>query len=166
MKKLFICLFAFCLLAFCGKAQEAGAEIPPEQLADSSLIQPQVIDIFTQLSTPNSQGCTLSLHQPASVQAAIAQYKTRNSSKKTSGFRVRIFFDNNQTARQRANETESNFHALYPETPAYLTYENLYFKVTVGDFRNRSDAMRFLSFIAPNYPNAFIIKENINYPSL
>jgi hypothetical protein len=38
--------------------------------------------------------------------------------------------------------------------------------VAVGDFRTKSEAMRFLQTIAGHYPGAFIIKDFINYPAL
>ena len=47
---------------------------------------------------------------------------------------------------------------------AYRSYVNPYFKVTVGDFRTRSEAMQLLMEIKSDFPAAFIVKENINYP--
>jgi 4'-phosphopantetheinyl transferase EntD len=90
----------------------------------------------------------------------------RNYTKKIHGYRVRIFSDNSQAARQRAFEVEATFKALYPDVPTYASYQDLYFKVTVGDFRTRTDAMRFLSNVQRSYPGAYIVKENINFPSL
>jgi hypothetical protein len=82
------------------------------------------------------------------------------------GFRVRIFFDNKQTARAESEEIATAFSEAYPQVAVYRIYENPYFKVTVGDFRTRSQAMQFMLRIRRTYPQAFITRENISYPQL
>ena len=56
------------------------------------------------------------------------------------------------------------FRSLYPEIVAYRIYANPYFKVTVGDFRTKSEAMELLTRIKGAFPSAFVVKENIEYP--
>ena len=36
--------------------------------------------------------------------------------------------------------------------------------MTVGDFRTKSEAVELLNRIKSDFPSAFIVKENINYP--
>jgi len=145
----------------CGLRLQAQ-EMPP----DSTVQAPPHIDIFTLLNMPNDDDYTVRLHQSDFIKRLVDNYIARNNTKKTQGFRVRIFFDNSQTARQRVYEVEAAFKELYPGVPTYLSYQDLYFKLTVGDFRNRTDAMRFFNSIQRIYPGAYIVKENINFPSL
>jgi len=154
---LFIAIPLLCY-SFCLQAQE----LP---VADS-IAQISHVDIFTSLNTPNSNGHTVKLHQSDLIKRLVDRYTVRNTTKKMMGFRVRIFFDNSQHARYRAFETEASFKELYPDVSTYLSYQDLYFKVTVGNFRTRTDAMRFLNNVQKNYPGAYIVKENINLPSL
>ncbi len=165
MKKLLIGLCICVLWPFFGMGS-AMLRAQEQAQADTIVPLPVHVDIFTLLRTPNSAGYTVMLHQSPDIKEVMNGYIVRNPSKKTPGFRVRLFFDNSQTARRRAIEIESKFKAQYPEVRSYLSYQNLYFKVAVGDFRTRTDAMRFLQSISSNYPGAFIIKENINYPAL
>jgi hypothetical protein len=123
-------------------------------------------DILLYLQSPANNGSHIILRQSTAIKELLHNYIARNHYKKLQGFRVRIFFDNSQSARQRALDAEANFKTQYPDMPTYYTYQNLYFKVAVGDFRTKSDAMRFLHTIAGQYPGAFIIKESINYPAL
>ena len=46
----------------------------------------------------------------------------------------------------------------------YRGYENPYFKVSVGDFRTKEDARKFLNSIKGSYPSGFIVREKINNP--
>ena len=87
-----------------------------------------------------------------------------NSGRTINGFRVRIFFDNKQTARAESEAVLKRFEALHRDIKAYRTYANPYFKVTVGDFRTKSEAMDVLSRIKAEFPTAFVVKESIEYP--
>ena len=46
----------------------------------------------------------------------------------------------------------------------YRTFESPNFKVSVGDFRSKDEALRLFNELKVQYPAAFLIKENINYP--
>ncbi len=165
MKKLLIGLGIHALLLLAGTGGFTLRAQEPAQ-ADTIAPPPAHVNVFTQLHIPNRKGYTVMLHQSPDIKDVMNGYIVRNHSKQTPGFRVRLFFDNRQTARRRAIEIESEFKAKYPDVRSYLSYQNLYFKVAVGDFRTRTDALRFLQSIASSYPGAFIIKENINYPAL
>jgi hypothetical protein len=82
------------------------------------------------------------------------------------GFRLEIFFSSENKARELANRVKSGFNLIYPEIPCYLMYQTPNFKVRVGDFRNKSEALKTKSLIASKYPNAFIVKDMIRFPEL
>ena len=63
-----------------------------------------------------------------------------------------------------SEETLKRFESLYHDVVAYRTYANPYFKVTVGDFRTKSEAVQFLERIKKDFPSAFVVRENIEYP--
>lgn len=104
------------------------------------------------------------IYQPQDVAAALRRQVASNSKRSVAGYRVRIFFDNKQSARVESEETLKRFEAEYHDVKAYRTYANPYFKVTVGDFRTKSEAMALLSRIKSAFPSAFVVKENISYP--
>jgi len=85
---------------------------------------------------------------------------------KIDGYRIRIYRDNSGNARARSEAAITSFTELFPEIPAYRGYDNPYFKVSVGDFRNKDEAMRFFARIKRSYPNAYIVAEEINLPPL
>lgn len=98
------------------------------------------------------------------VAEAVRRQIASNEDRTLSGYRVRIFFDNRQTARVESEETLKRFESLYHDVVAYRTYANPYFKVTVGDFRTKSEAMRLLERIKGEFPSAFVVKDNISFP--
>lgn len=108
----------------------------------------------------------ISVNQSDSVKAAFAKYVEQNSSRKRNGYRIRIYISNAQNARAVSEDVEKSFKESFPEIPAYISSSNPYFKVTVGNYRNRSDAARALNKVKEHFPGAFIVKEHIDYPEL
>lgn len=106
----------------------------------------------------------LNVSHNAAVDSSIRALVAQNAERGLNGYRVRIFFDNKQSARVESEEAMKRFESLYHDVVAYRTYANPYFKVTVGDCRTRSEAMALLVRIKKNFPSAFVVKETISYP--
>jgi hypothetical protein len=82
------------------------------------------------------------------------------------GYRVQIFFDAGNNSLNRAKNVVEQFQMLYPGDTAYVSFSEPYYKVRVGDFRTKMDAEGYLQEVLPDYPNAFVIKDKINFPKL
>ena len=117
--------------------------------------------IFDRLAEYNTE-----VNQIPQIREAFSKYIEQNSGKKRHGYRIRIFISNAQNARAQSLEVENSFKKLFPAIPTYRTPSNPYFKVTVGNYRSRSDAARALTIIKEEYPAAFMVKETIDYPEL
>ncbi len=79
------------------------------------------------------------------------------------GYRVQIFFG---TDRKIANETRTKFLQEYPEMDAYLVYQQPYFKVRIGDFRNQLEAQGMYHKLLAQFDKVFIVPDKINLPRL
>lgn len=129
---------------------------------DSTLVNK---DVFLDMpSEAMGDAATVKVGQSELIEQSMRKHIETNSARTISGYRVRIFFDNKQTARNESEQTVARFRELYGEIAVYRTYTNPYFKVTVGDCRTRSEAMHLLSQIKRNFPSAFVVKENIECP--
>lgn len=82
------------------------------------------------------------------------------------GFRVQIFFDSGTFSGDRAALVKEEFEENFEGVGAYVTWKAPNYRVRVGDFRSRLEAEKFLSEITEDYPNAWVIKDEINYPDL
>jgi hypothetical protein len=82
------------------------------------------------------------------------------------GYRVQIFFESGNKSSDAAREIMEEFEEKYPDYRAYLTWKAPNFRVRVGDFRSRMEAEGFLQRLLKDYPNAWVIKDKINFPSL
>lgn len=122
---------------------------------DSTLVGKSVFDVI---------GSGVKVSQTYAVGELMNEYVRTNSSRTISGYRVRIFFSSTQDARGTSESVQKAFQESYRGIAAYRTYQNPFFKVTVGDFRTRSEAVQLLQRIKYDYPSAFVVKETINYP--
>ena len=112
----------------------------------------------------NGGEADVNVYQSDAIGQAMQEHMNSNAGRTLSGYRVRIFFDNKQSARVASEEAIKKFESLYHDVVAYRTYANPYFKVTVGDFRTKSEAMALLERIRTEFPSAFVVKENISFP--
>jgi len=85
---------------------------------------------------------------------------------KIDGYRIRIYRDNSNNARARSETIANSFNEYFRDISVYRDYDNPYFKVSVGDFRNKDEAMKFFIRVKVRYPNAYIVAEEINFPPL
>ena len=142
-------------------AQEPATDttsVSASQPLDSLLVGASIFDRLAEYNTE--------VNQIPQIREAFSKYIEQNSGKKRHGYRIRIFISNAQNARAQSLEVENSFKKLFPAIPTYRTPSNPYFKVTVGNYRSRSDAARALTIIKEEYPAAFMVKETIDYPEL
>lgn len=77
------------------------------------------------------------------------------------GFRIRIFSDNGRGAKEHQMRVMASFLSLHPGIPTYNRYEGSFYKIYVGDFRTKRDALKILGTIKKDFPDAFIVDDNI-----
>ena len=134
----------------------------PASAVDTSLVGRNILEIMPKKVAGGPSD--VNIYQSEAVGQALEEHLLSNEGRTLSGYRVRIFFDNRQTARVASEETLKRFESLYHDVVAYRTYANPYFKVTVGDFRTKSEAMALLERIRYEFPSAFVVRENISFP--
>ena len=104
------------------------------------------------------------INQTTQVRQALYNYVSSNAGKAVQGYRIRVFYDNSPQARVRSESIAAYLRAQYPETGVYRSFESPNYKVTIGDFRTKDEALRIYNALKGTYPTAYIIKENINFP--
>ncbi len=82
------------------------------------------------------------------------------------GFRVEIFFSSAMDALEQAKNKKVEFLSEYPDYVVNIKYDAPNFKVRVGDFRTKNEALKLHKKIEKSYPMAFIVPDKINFPLL
>jgi len=143
--------------------QDTTVVIVRAPLLDSTLLNK---DVFAMVKEAGPARNKITIEQTSSIESALYRHIANSSGKKITGYRVRIFFDNKQDSRSRSEAVMGQFSSQYPEIRVYHTYNEPFFKVTVGDFRTKSEAMQLIKKLEGEYRSVFLVKETINYPSI
>ena len=91
--------------------------------------------------------------------------KERNLHYGMEGFRIQIYASSNRNAREESNKARAEFLTKFPEVFSCILYANPgYFKVRVGNFRTKTEAMSLFIKISKEFPDAYIVPDFINFP--
>jgi hypothetical protein len=121
-------------------------------------------DIFSYFRAPGKYG-RMEIIQDAAIQARVNVYLSQQAKLNgIRGYRISIYFGSGQDSKKTAELTRANFVNRYPGVTCHTKFEYPYFKVYVGDFRTRSEALKFLKEIEYNYPDAFIREDIVEFP--
>ncbi len=88
---------------------------------------------------------------------------THKNSFKQTGYRIQIFSGNK---KQPAREAKSRYINLRHKNKAHEMYQQPYFKVRVGDFITKIEALKFQKELVSHFPNSFIVKDEIDIEQL
>lgn len=107
------------------------------------------------------------LSDDMALDSLLKLHKSYNAKYKSiSGYRIQIFKGSGNSALENARTYEEDFSEKYNDTPTYLSFQEPYYRIRVGDFRSRLDAIKFLTTIKGDYPSAFVIQDNIEFVDL
>lgn len=167
MSKIFLTV-SFLLVLISLSAQEVQ-----ETVQDSITIQEEVVkvdmefNIFHHLYKQDLGQGFINIYQDTLMeQLVLKKIELDKSRLGTRGFRIRIYSNNIQNARNESLEIVEEFQSKFSGIGIYREYDNPYFKVYVGDYRFKDDALKDLKIIKRKYPDAFIIQDFINFPKL
>jgi hypothetical protein len=122
-------------------------------------------DIFQKIEE-ESQG-RITFEQEDSIHNLVLKHIANNRHKDgIPGYRIRVYSNLGTNARQESQEIRSKFYEEFPDIPVYREYDSPYFKVYVGDFRTKIEAIKSLKQIKRLFPAAFVVPDQINYPEL
>jgi len=107
------------------------------------------------------------IKQNQRVDSLLVLHKRINSvDSLVAGYRIQIFFESGNFSKKSALETADEFHELYPEMRYYLSFNEPYYRIRVGDFRTLIEAKGFLVKLLYKYPSAFEVKDLVYFPPL
>ena len=82
------------------------------------------------------------------------------------GFRLQIYFGSGEKAHAQAIKIKTEFLSSNPDVKTYLLFKSPDFIVRVGNFRTKSEALKMQKAMLFQYPNAFIVADEIAFPEL
>jgi Sporulation related domain. len=109
----------------------------------------------------------LHLNQDRRIETLLRKQKEFNDLDSTfAGYRINIFMEIGNDAVAHADSIRADFESSFPEIPIYLSYGQPYYRLRVGDFRNRVEAEKYLRIIKPIYKESFVTADRIFPPKV
>lgn len=91
-------------------------------------------------------------------QVQINEETSRDARKAGKGFRLMIM---NTNKRDEAIAAKTKVYTYFPELKAYLSYQSPYFKLKVGNFKERKDAEEYQKRLNIYFPKGVFIMNDI-----
>ncbi len=100
--------------------------------------------------------------QDSLVKVLIKRHIALCQAKKTiPGYRIQLYFGPD---RNEAMKVKEDFEKTNKELTAHLSYQQPNFKIRVGDYTSRLEALRSLKDIHYIFSSAFLVKDDVNLP--
>ena len=107
---------------------------------------------------------TVTVTQDLRLRQIVKRHIEVNNNK-FDGWRVQIYFGSGQRAMAAAQNAKKKFLIRYGnKNGAYIVYDSPFFKVRVGDFRTKAEAMFFQTQIKKTFPQSWVIPDKVFYP--
>ena len=150
MKISVILLFVMAFISGVAATRESITRIDQLNAADSLMIwdklniqsDPRIIELLKQEAAQNKKNGTIG------------------------GFRLQIYFGSGEKAHTEAIKIKTDFLSSNPNVKTYLLFKSPDFIVRIGNFRTKSEALKMQKTLLSQYPNAFIVADEIAFPDL
>lgn len=91
-------------------------------------------------------------------QIEINEVTSRDARRIGKGYRLLVV---NTSKRDEAIEAKSKVYTYYPELKSYLIYQSPYFKLKVGNFKDRKEAEDYQNKLKRHFPNGVFIMNDV-----
>ena len=120
-------------------------------------------NILEKLQNNGGNDCIVNINQSESIKEVLFLHlEAQRKNNQKNGYRICIFADSGQEANRKAEDGRSVFMSRYRDIRPYKIFNYPFYRVYVGDFKTKSEAMKFLKTLERNFPNAYIVYDVIS----
>jgi hypothetical protein len=127
----------------------------------------KTIDVISNNNEPAGSGKII-INQDPRIDTLLSRNLAENKSVNgMDGYRIQIYRGSDRNAREEASKAKAEFINEFPDIASYDLFEKPnYFKVRVGNYRNKQEATKELYNIRRVFRDAIIVSELIDFPDL
>jgi hypothetical protein len=119
-------------------------------------------DAGSQTQVHVAPGGKAEIDAPAMLRVLLARHLEINAlTEELDGFRVQVYAGNSM---ESANSVRGEVIKSFNDYPVYQLWSAPHFRVRVGDYLSRSDAMRDLNRLKVKFPGAYIVPDKVKTP--
>ena len=116
------------------------------------------------LTSYAQEGGYLNIHQTNEIKRLVEKHILINEYHPwVDGYRIQLYSVSGVNSRDKANTFKAQFLLKNPDAKVYIVYHAPYYKVRVGDFRTKLDALAYLQTIKRDFPSGFVVVDKIRF---
>ncbi len=120
--------------------------------------------VFKQKTNAQDSSSYVRIHQDQKISRLLVKHIQINENYPwTDGYRVQLYSVSGANSRDKANRFKAEFLIKNPHAIVYIVYQAPYYKVRVGDFRTKINALSYLQEIKKKYPSGFVVNDQIRF---
>ncbi len=75
------------------------------------------------------------------------------------GYRIQLYSGSGQKAKHVALDVKGKILELFPDDPVQISFTAPFWRVRVGNYRNKHEALGLLNRLKKEFPNSYIVKD-------
>ncbi|NLA24296.1 MAG: SPOR domain-containing protein [Bacteroidales bacterium] len=118
-------------------------------------------NIIEKLNANSQTEGKISINQSADIDQLINNYSIQNSqSQKVEGYRIQIYSGTGANARKESQEARAIFRENMPNESIKIEYNAPFWRVRVGCFRHKHEALSLLRQTKYIFPHCYIVRDS------
>ena len=75
------------------------------------------------------------------------------------GYRIQLYSGSGQKAKHAALEVKGKILEMFPDEPVYISFTAPFWRVRVGNYRNKHEALGLMSRLKKEFPDSYVVKD-------
>ncbi len=128
---------------------------------ESAGVQSTNDDVFGRVTSRTPGSGVVRIQQPPEMNQLVMTHIAMNKrASGIEGFRVQLYSGSGGKARQEALDVKSKVLSQLPSEQIYVEYNAPFWRVRVGSFRHKHEALPLLHQLKGNFPNCYVVKDS------
>jgi hypothetical protein len=128
------------------------------------IINTLIFLISFNISLVAQQQGNINIHQSSAINRLLIKHIQVNEYHPwVEGYRVQLYSISGVNSRDKANTFKAKFLLKHKNAKIYIVYHSPYYKVRLGDFRTKIEALAYLQTITKEYPSGFVVVDKIKF---
>lgn len=125
----------------------------------------QSSDVFQRLDQRNDKDGVVSIVQHAGIADMVKMHIDQNKRMGgIEGWRINLYSGSGSDAKKEAQEIKGKAMSEFPDEKVYLIYNAPFWRVRVGDFRDKSESLKLYYKLKREFSSCYPVKDdNVNY---
>lgn len=120
-----------------------------------------VENIFSEISEESQDSGSVIFFQEPGLEDIVGIHIDSNKRNRgIDGFRIQLYLGSNKNAKKEATQIKGKLLSLFPEEKPYIMYEAPFWRVQVGDFRSKNEALALYRMLKKEFPSCYTVPVN------